>query len=503
MRVPDLLAHASRRYPDKRCVAVGGRELTFAAADARAARFAALLHARGVGDGRRVALLALNELEYLEIRVGAQRAGAILVPLNYRLSEPELKALLEDCEPDLLIVSPEYADLGERVGAAELLVLGDGGSYAAALSAAAPLPRPDGLAAEQAGLICYTSGTTSRPKGVLLSNWALHATTMQMAQEIGATPYGVYLAANPLFHIGHTVGFAFAYCGGTHLQLRKFDADAYLELLTAGAFTHGQLVPAMIQTLLERTADARGGALQRLLYGAAPMAPELASRTLAAWGCELVNGYGSTEAMGISMLPPEDHDPQRRPHLLASVGRSSPGMTARVIDEEGRDAPAGAVGEVIARGPNLMSGYWRNDDATAAALRDGWMHTGDLGYRDDDGYLFLVDRRNDKIVTGGENVYPTEVEHALAEHPAVREAAVVGVANPRWGEQVTAVVVTRDGFADDAALIAHCRTRLAGYKTPKQVVFAAELPRTSTGKLLRRELRQQLAAATAAPAAPS
>jgi acyl-CoA synthetase (AMP-forming)/AMP-acid ligase II len=230
------------------------------------------------------------------------------------------------------------------------------------------------------------------------------------------------------------------------------------------------------------------------MYGSAPMPPELARRTYEVWGCELVNGFGSTEAMGVSMLTPEDHDPDGRPHLLASVGRSSPGMVWRLIGDDGREVAIGEVGEVVTRGANLMSGYWRNPEATAEALREGWMYMGDLGYRDEDGYLYLVDRRGDKIVTGGENVYPSEVENVLIEHPTVAEAAIVGMPHARWGEQVIAVVVARSGSAIDTfELIAFCRGQLAGYKTPKQVLVADVLPRTATGKLRRGELRRSLA----------
>jgi long-chain acyl-CoA synthetase len=194
------------------------------------------------------------------------------------------------------------------------------------------------------------------------------------------------------------------------------------------------------------------------------------------------------------MLTPEDHDPDDRPHLLASVGRSSPGMVWRLLGDDGREVAVGEVGEVVTRGANLMTGYWRNPEATADALRDGWMHMGDLGYRDEQGYLYLVDRRGDKIVTGGENVYPSEVENVLIEHPAVAEAAIIGMPHARWGEEVTAVVVTRDGAEiDTAELVAFCRTQLAGYKTPKQVRVTDVLPRTATGKLRRGELRRALA----------
>lgn len=504
--VPDLLAHGVRRYPDRACVVVDDRALTFAETSARAARLAGLLRSRGLGDGRRVALLALNELEHLEIRVGTQRAGTIFVPLNYRLSEPELRGILEDCTPDLLIAGPGFEDVAERLGVPWVLHLGpdapDGRSYEQAIATQAAAPPPAALDGRQVTLLAYTSGTTSRPKGVMLSNWGTHATTVAMGHEIGAHPDATYLACGPMFHIGHTVGFSFTYLGATHRQLPKFDVEAFTSTTARHGVTHTQLVPAMIHAVLERGGEQPRG-LQRILYGAAPMAPELVRRAISTWGCELVNGYGSTEVMGISMLPPEDHDPERAPELLGSVGRSCAGTSVRLVDEGDRDVSHGDVGEVIARGASVMCGYWGNPEATAEALRGGWMHTGDLGYRDAAGYLHLVDRRHDKIVTGGENVYPSEVEHRLVEHPDVLEAAVVGVPDPRWGESVSAAVVLRDGSAADAAaLTAYCRETLTGYKIPKQILLVPALPRTATGKLLRRDLRDRWDALSADAAPP-
>jgi acyl-CoA synthetase (AMP-forming)/AMP-acid ligase II len=486
--VPDLLNHASRRYPTRTCVIVDDRIASFGEVSDRAAAFAGYLGQRGLA-GRRVAVLAYNEIELIEIRTAVPRAGAVLVPLNYRLSVGELAAAIEDCEPDLLIVGPGLEEVAELLPVADQLVLGETGSYAAALAGGAPQPVPPALLGDALAMINYTSGTTGRPKGVMLSNAALHATLIAMSQEMAVRPGSVYMSSNPMFHVGAAVAYGFTYLGGACIQLRRFDSDQWLRHLHAGNFTHGQLVPTMVHDLLEISTEP-APALERLMYGSAPMPPELARRTYELWGCELVNGFGSTEAMGVSMLTPEDHDPDRAPHLLASVGRSSPGMVWRLESEDGREVDTGEVGEVVTCGANLMSGYWRNPEATGEALRDGWMHMGDLGYRDEDGYLYLVDRRGDKIVTGGENVYPSEVENVLIEHPAVAEAAIIGLPHERWGEQVTAVVVARPGATIDAdALIAFSRSQLAGFKTPKQVRFTDALPRTATGKLRRGELR--------------
>lgn len=481
--VPDLLGGALPRFPDKLAVDAAEGRLTFAEVSDRAARLAGLLTQRGIGPGRRVALLALNDLEYLEIRVGVQRAGAILVPLNYRLSDAELTGILADADVDLLIVGRGL----EGLPAPWVLKLGDG-TYEAAIADAPAQPVPAGFDPEAIAQLAYTSGTTARPKGVMLSNRSVHAGTVAMGHELGSTSDATFLVCAPLFHVGSEVPFSCTMLGATLVQVPKFDVEAVLAALDRTQATHCQMVPTMIRMVLDAWGDRGVSSLRRILYGAAPMPPALLREALEVLGCEFVNGYGSTEAMGISFLTPAEHDPR----LLASVGRSSMLSRAIVADEDGAEVPAGEVGEVLARGPSLMSGYWRNPEATAEALRGGWMHTGDMAYRDADGYLYLVDRRNDKIVTGGENVFPSEVEHVLTQHPSVAEAAVVGVADPLWGEAVAAVVVARDGTTPDPeALLAHCRASLAGYKVPKLLRVDAEpLPRTATGKLLRRELRR-------------
>jgi acyl-CoA synthetase (AMP-forming)/AMP-acid ligase II len=489
--VPDLLNHAARRFPSRVCVAVEDRSLTFSETTARAAAFAGYLEARGLA-GRRVAVLAYNEPELIEIRAAVPRAESILVPLNYRLSIPELASTLEDCEPDLLVVGPGLEEIANELPISDTLVLGEQGSYATALAAAPSQPIPAALRADALGMINYTSGTTGRAKGVMLTNAALHATLVAMGHEMAARSDSIYMSSNPMFHVGAAVAYGFTYLGATCLQLRRFDSTRWLEHLHAGNFTHGQLVPTMVHDLLELSGDT-APRLERLMYGSAPMPPELAKRTYARWGCELVNGFGSTEAMGVSMLTPSDHDPDNAPHLLASVGQSSPGMVWRLADEDGHDVGVGEVGEVLARGSNLMSGYWRSTELTEEALQSGWMHMGDLAYRDADGYLYLVDRRGDKIVTGGENVYPSEIENVLIDHPTVAEAAVIGLPHARWGEEVTAVVVSRPGATVvPAELIAYCRERLAHYKSPKTVTIVGVLPRTATGKLRRSELRRTL-----------
>lgn len=491
--VPDILAHGVRTYPDRVCVGVGERTLSFAETSARASQVAHLLHERGLGNGGRVALLAYNELEFMEVKVGAQRAGSVFVPLNYRLPQDGLAAIVEDCEPGLLIVGPGFEELGASFDVPWRLQVGGpddaGSTYEAAIAGRPVAPPPSGFDASRVAMLAYTSGTTATAKGVILSNWSVHATVQAVGQMVSAHPDGTYLAATPLFHVGHSAGMAFTYLGGSHLQLRKFDPDDFARIASTGSFTHSQLVPSMIQAVLDCGGPTPQG-LEGIIYGAAPMPPALASRALAAWNCGLYNAYGSTEIMGVSTLPPGDHDPDHRPELLASVGRSAVGTSVRLVDEDDGEVAPGEIGEIIARGPTMMSGYWRRPDTTAEALRGGWMHTGDLGYRDSEGYLYLVDRKHDRIISGGENVYPTKVEHRLREHPDVADAGVVGIADEKWGERVCAAVVMHDGAEfDPEELRRHCRETVASYEVPKEIRAVTELPRNPTGKLLRRELR--------------
>ncbi|WP_051791254.1 class I adenylate-forming enzyme family protein [Amycolatopsis jejuensis] len=490
MEVPDLLTHAVARYPQKVCVTAAGRSSTFARTSENADRFAAFLHSQGIGSGARVALLAYNELEYLQVRVGTLRAGAVHVPLNFRLSAPELARIIDDCDPALIVVGPNLHEVARRASPRPMVFLGT--ETDDVLAATSPMETPRLFPADELAMITYTSGTTGQPKGAMLTHGALHASMLSQGQEIDARPDAVYLTSMPMFHIGSQLVHAFTYLGGTCRQLVKFDPAEATALLASGEITHAQLVPSMIRDIVARWPDNAKSRLRRVLYGAAPMPPSLVRQAIDTWGCDFVNGYGSTEALGVCALPPEDHRPEEAPELLKSIGRSAVGMQLRVVKTDGKDTAPGEIGEIVCRGPNVMSGYWRQPEATAAVLRDGWFHTGDLAYRDADGYHYLVDRLNDKIVSGGENVYPTEVENLLLEHADVRDAAVVGTPDPYWGEVVTAAVVPRDGASLDAAdLKDHCRGRIAGYKIPKRFHFVSELARSPTGKLLRREIRRQ------------
>ena len=498
MNSPDILVNAAKRFPDRDCVIEGDRSITFAEAHHRADRLAASLIALGLRPGDRVALLAANELEYLEIQVAAMRARLILVPLNFRLAVPELAYIVSDSAPRVLIHGTGYAEQAAALDVADTFHLGPGGTgrpYTELLAAdhQAPDPRP-ALDDAAACTILYTSGTTDRPKGAIISNRALLARLNMFAIEMGLRPGDVFVQPLPMFHIAAHVSYSFAYIGATNVMVAGFDPPAVLALLERHHATHVLLVPTMIRLLVEHPAmtDAELSSLRLVLYGASPIQPDLLRRALPAFDCDFVQFYGMTETAGGSLLRPADHDPEGAPELLTAAGTDSLSAETRVVDDQDRSVPAGVTGEIVVRGPIVMDGYWNAPEATAEALRNGWMHTGDMGHVGENGYLYVSDRLKDMIVSGGENVYPREVEDVLLQHPGIAEATVIGLPDEQWGERVHALVVPRpDVTVDPAEVIAHCRSQLAGFKAPKTVELTTELPRNATGKVMKRELRER------------
>jgi acyl-CoA synthetase (AMP-forming)/AMP-acid ligase II len=492
MKLTDLLANSVTRFPDRACVIAGDRSLTFADVDSRADRLARAFAADGVGRGDRVALLARSEPEFFEIQLAVQRAGAILVPLNFRLAPRELSMIVADCRPALLIHGPGYDEEAAALGIPRTWALGD--RYEATLAEVERPVHSAPIDADAPSAILYTSGTTGRAKGAVTSNGTLWARVNFFALETSMVPGDVFLFPIPLFHVSSAVALAFAYRGGTVVLMREFDAGAAIELMAAHRTTHAVFVPTMIGRIVEELAARRvsPAELRLVLYGGSPIAPELLRRAMELLGCRFLQGYGLTEAINATMLRPGDHDPDRWPERLGSAGTATASYEVRVIDQHDRDLAPGEVGEIVVRGPGVMQGYWNAPEATEQVLRGGWLHTGDLGYRAADGYLYITDRLKDVIVSGGENVYSREVEDALYEHADVLEAAVVGIPSAEWGESVHAEVVPRAGTqVDPDELIRHCRARLASYKAPKSVTVAPDLPKNASGKILKREIREK------------
>jgi long-chain acyl-CoA synthetase len=496
--------HAARRGGAP-AVESGDRALTFAELYDRARAVAGALSASGVGAQDRVALIERNGVEAVEVVFGAALLNAVVVNVNWRLAPPEILQILADAGTNLVLVGPELVpaveaiekDLAEK---AQIVAIGGHERWPAYEDwLAGHQPTDPGTVAAPADVAfqLYTSGTTGVPKGVMLTTSNLFTMYENVQPFWGFEPgQSVSLAMMPMFHIG---GLGWASVGlyfGCHtVILRDVVPEQILEVFARKRITHTFTVPAVIQMLLQTpgidTADF--SSLQKLTYGASPIAPAVLEKAIATMGCQFIQLYGLTETTGaITQLDAKDHDPVGRPQLLRSCGKPYPWVEMRIVDAAtGADVSDGAVGELWTRSGQNMAGYWNNPTVTAAVLTpDGWFRTGDVGYRDAEGFLYLHDRIKDMIVTGGENVYPTEVENALMLHPGVADVAVIGVPDPKWGEAVKAVVVVAPGPAPTPEdLVAFCRQHLAGFKCPKSVDFAAALPRNPSGKLLKRELR--------------
>jgi long-chain acyl-CoA synthetase len=504
------LRRSARLWPDRIAVIDGDCHLTYAQLAERVDRLANALRDLGLTPGDRVGVLMLNSFRYLELYYAVNLAGGVIVPLNYRLALPELIFMLNDCSAQMLVVSREYEDAAAQIRAQcpslTALILAEGGgtpagmyAYEELLAAASPT-HPDVTVSENdvAGIF-YTGGTTGLPKGVMLSHRNLVDNAWRTIIYLEYTADDIYLHAAPMFHLADGAStFAITFVGGTHAHVRSFDPPAVLETIARDHVTRTVIVPTMITALINHPAVASCNlsGLRAIGYGASPIAETTLRKAMAVFGCQFRQAYGMTEAAPIlTILSAQDHQPddsERARRRLRSAGQACIGIDLRVVDVDDEEVPANTVGEIIARGDNIMVGYWNRPEESAAALRDGWYHSGDLATMDEDGYIYIVDRKKDMIISGGENIYSVEVEHALASHPSVVEVAVIGVPDERWGEAVLAVVVTRAGESPtDEELVTHCRGQIAGYKVPKGVVFAAALPKSGAGKILKRELREQ------------
>ncbi|MFN0180869.1 MAG: o-succinylbenzoate--CoA ligase [Gemmatimonadales bacterium] len=487
-----ILNHRARRHPDRLALveATRGKRFSYRELEQRANRIAGGLARLGVRAGDRVALLMLNGVEFVESYFALAKLGAVLVPLNFRLAPAELDFILRDAGVETLLYDREYEETvtALRDGGLEpqrLIAVGD--RYAQLRESGRETEPAAGVAGDDPLLIMYTSGTTGRPKGAVHTHASFSAASTAVNLTCDIRDGDRELVVLPLFHIGALLPLTWVlHHGGTGVVLRSFDADLAIRVLESERITTGLVVPTIFEMLLDhpRFESIDHSSLRSLVVGGAPVPPPLARRSKEA-GITALQDYGSTEAAVVTIASEDEF--LTKP---MSAGRPLIHTEVRIVDDDGQSLPAGEVGEIVVRGNHLMAGYWGRPEATANAFRDGWFHTGDLGSLDGEGCLFVRDRKNDLIISGGENIYPAEVERVLAEWPRVREAAVIGQPSAKWGESPVAVVVPQPGppiTADE--LVDYCRGRLAGYKIPRQVVVVDTLPRTPTGKVQKHLLR--------------
>lgn len=496
----EILRLQALANPDRLALLFEDQSISYATFAQRARKVANALIELGVEPGTRIGYIGRNSADWFELLFGTSLAGAVFVPMNWRLSVPELAYIIADSEARILFVEADFAELvAEAVGqdGTAPYVLGLGEPFRIWRDKSPDADPAISVSPDDIALQIYTSGTTGRPKGAMLSHHALNTVRVSQPEESAWSRWKSEdrcLVSMPLFHIGGvSMAFSALYHGAGVVIAREFTPDRLFDLIEQHRITRLFLVPAAIRMALDhpraRTADI--SSLVGISYGASPITPALLREAIATFGCGFVQVYGLTETSGtVVALPPEDHDPDN-PRRLAATGKAMAGVELAILDVAGEHLRPGEMGEIAIRSQAVMAGYWRKPEATRSAItEDGWLRTGDVGFLDEDGYLYLRDRVNDMIISGGENVYPVEVEDVLADHPHIADVAIIGVPHPRWGEAVKALIVPRPGVRFDAEeALQWARQRLAGYKVPKSIEMRSDLPRNAAGKILRREMR--------------
>ena len=480
-----MIRWRAQRHPDIEAIWYQGRSITYADLDRRTTAIAAgFIRDFDAKPGDRVAVLDKNSDRAFELILALDKAGMVAVPVNWRLTAPEVAKVVGDADPLALVVDEEFRAGADQVACRVI------GFDEVPRDEAAGDPRRDDEEAVTWQL--YTSGTTGLPKGAMLTNANLASLTAPLVFEVPAfREGGRSLVAMPLYHIGGC-GWALASIttGGTAVIVRDFVPQDVLTTMAEQKVETAFLVPAalLFLTMLPESQTADFSALKNVLYGASPITPDVLKRSIETFKCRFTQAYGLTETTGaVVILQHEHHEGER----MLAAGRAMYGSEVKVVDPTGQELPRGEIGEVVVRGPAVMKGYWRRDSDTAAAIRDGWFHSGDAGTMDADGFIYIKDRIKDMIVSGGENVYPAEIEGVLSEHPAVADVAVIGVPDDQWGETVKALVVRKPGNETTGEeIIEWSRARLAGYKRPRSVDFVEAIPRNPSGKILKKDLRE-------------
>jgi len=512
MNTSEFLMIASAIVPDRPAMYFDGEATTFAEFERKVNQLANALSERGVGQGDRVALMQVNTPQCIEIYFAAAQLDAIYVPINFRAKSEELEQMLTIAEPTMLFIGERYLPLisSQRGMPADRIVVLDGAGTEGRLSYNELLADAitDQLHFPEAGdedttVIMFTAGTTGVPKGVMLTHESFSSLLLSTVNPADPDSEETNLLTVPLYHIaGLQAALAAIYGGRTMLIMRQFEPEEWMTLVQRHRADRAMLVPTMLKHVMEhpRFDEFDLSSLDVITYGAASMPLEVIKDAINKFpGARFINAFGQTEtASTITMLPPEDHVLEGTPEeidqklrRLTSIGKPLEDVEVRIVDEDGNPVPTREVGEIVARGSRMMRGYWQQEAATQDAIRSGWIYTGDLGYQDEDDYIYLSGRAKDFIKRGGEMVSPEEVEQVLMSHPKVEDAAVIGVPDVEWGEEVRAVVVGREGGVNEEELIQYCNQLLASFKRPRSVVFIDELPRNVMGKVLKRDLREQ------------
>jgi acyl-CoA synthetase (AMP-forming)/AMP-acid ligase II len=515
MNTAEFLMIASSVVPERTAMACEGNSRTFMEMQDRVNRLANAMQAMGISQGDRIAVMAINSMEYVEAYYATAKLGGVFVPLNYRAKQEELAYMCNNSEAALLFVSERYLDLCASirpdVRTVKHFVSID--TKAEGMTPYADLVaghEPDEIFTDvqdmDPTIVIYTSGTTALPKGVVLTylGMSVYVTNTVEPADPGAESVDVLLVSVPFYHVaGATTMLSSVWGGRKMVILPQFDPGAWLKAVQEHKVTHSFVVPTMLKRIMEHP-DFEAtdlGSLKLVAYGAAPMPYEVVSRAVQVMSCGLMNAYGQTESTSsLTFLGPEDHqipdkpgeERDRKLQRLRSVGRPMEDVMVGIMDPEGNLLGPGQEGEIVAQGARVMSGYLNREQETSEAIKDGWLHTGDVGWMDDDSYLYITGRTKDLIIRGGENIAPGEIENILQQHPSVEDAAVIGVPDVEWGEEVKAIVVLKPGAsATPEDLTGFVKERLASFKAPKYYSFVDELPRNYLGKVLKTDLRKQ------------
>ncbi len=512
MNTTDFLSIAVAICPDRDCVVFEGKRFTFAEIDERSNRLAAALGCLGVTKGSRVGIVAVNCNEHVETYFAAAKLGSIFVPMNYRSKAEELEYMINHAGIEVLFVGARYMDvinsIESRLPAVRRVIpIGteEGGSYEGLLASQPTGEVASEIADDDTTILLFTSGTTGRPKAVPLCHDAFVLFALENVEPASPDIEERNILTVPLYHVaGIQAMLPAVYGGRTLIMMRQFDLKEWLETVQRERATRAMLVPTMLKWIIESPDFDKYdlSSLQVITYGAAPMPFEVIRKAIERMPqVQFINGYGQTEsASTLTTLGPEDHrivgtDEEKQTkwkRLESSIGKPLSDVEIRIVDDEGKSLPVKGIGEIQAKGPRIMKGYWGDERKTLQTMtQDGWLRTGDLGYVDDEGYVYLTGRADDLIIRGGENIAPAEIEEVLRSHPKIADAAVIGVPDAEFGQQPFAYCVLKKGQTSGAdEIIEFCKTRVSSFKCPKELVFMDELPRNAVGKLLRKQLRE-------------